>query len=235
MLRRCGKCKRGCACAAFITEDESHSPDRLTRVSLLERSTFAASALRTLLQRHQQRQRDERHQRCESADSLAVGSLAIGCSIAVDCSQPPRVALYLPNRQSAAVWVSACKRLGVPFVPITSGCSSETLASRLIDMGEWRKLAGCLLRLLPATCCLPLAAGYLLLAARHRTHSCSPPSTDFTLGRIRRVCPHRVAHHSPTRRGGQICVRRCNERCKGRCRKRRKTRRPGRWGRGRWG
>ena len=133
VLRRCGRCKRGCTCSAFVAEGSSDAPARLlTRIALLERSTYAASALRTLLQQRQRRRGD-----CWAADCSAADRSTADCSPA-DCSAPhstrthsnspsrpdvpsrlqsvapPRVTLYLPNGPSAAVWVSACKRFGVP-------------------------------------------------------------------------------------------------------------------------
>ena len=44
-----------------------------------------------------------------------------------------RVGIVLPSHPAAVVWISACKRLGLTFVAIAAGTSSDALADRLVD------------------------------------------------------------------------------------------------------
>ena len=46
-----------------------------------------------------------------------------------------RVAFYLPNDLSAAMWIEAAKRIGAPYVAVAGGTSSPSLSSRLTDTG----------------------------------------------------------------------------------------------------
>ena len=44
-----------------------------------------------------------------------------------------RAAVYLPNDAHAVVWISAAKRLGVPYTAVAAGTASASLADRLVD------------------------------------------------------------------------------------------------------
>ena len=46
-----------------------------------------------------------------------------------------RMALYLPNDLRVIVWISAAKRVAMPYVAVANGTSSSSLADRLVDTG----------------------------------------------------------------------------------------------------
>ena len=46
-----------------------------------------------------------------------------------------RMALYLPNDLRVIVWISAAKRVAMPYVAVASGTASSSLANRLVDTG----------------------------------------------------------------------------------------------------
>ena len=44
-----------------------------------------------------------------------------------------RIAFYLPNDYRACAWMAAAKRVGVPYIAISSGTAGSSLAERLVD------------------------------------------------------------------------------------------------------
>ena len=104
VLRRCGRCKRGCTCTAFITEDSSTASLVIPRSTLLAESAIVSTVLRNRL-------------------------LLVAAEQA-----KPRIVLLLQNGIPAVVWISAAKRLGVPFTAMASGTTSSAIAERLLNI-----------------------------------------------------------------------------------------------------
>ena len=78
----------------------------------------------------------------DGADKLSVRELFIETSLAasvldMECASADgaRMALYLPNDMRSVVWISAAKRVAIPYVAIASGTASSSLANRLADTG----------------------------------------------------------------------------------------------------
>ena len=101
---------RGHGKAIAFVSDTGGASEQVSMHELLIEASFAASALCVL---------------CAPEDSSNGG---------VD---PPtvlmRMAIYLPNDLSAITWISAAKRVAMPYVAVASGTASSSLANRLAD------------------------------------------------------------------------------------------------------
>ena len=70
-----------------------------------------------------------------SVRELLVEAVLVAYVMAREYGLTPglRLAFYLPNDVQAIIWISAAKRLGMPYAAVSSGTSSRSLASRIDD------------------------------------------------------------------------------------------------------
>ena len=72
---------------------------------------------------------------CTSVRELLVEAALVAYVMAREYGLTPgqRLAFYLPNDVQAIIWISAAKRLGMPYAAVASGTGSRSLASRIDD------------------------------------------------------------------------------------------------------
>ena len=135
---------------------------------------------------------------CMTLRTLLFESVLVACALkqGYDISSKQLIALYLPCSLCAVVWIEAAKRVGVPFIAISSGTTSHSLATRLADtrasvivtIDTLASVTREAIQLMPSTAPTLVVEGSPSAAARH----CSKHGCACCTGPTARChyCPH---------------------------------------------